>query len=215
MVQARLLRRARGEARRGHELLAPAVVVPARGRADPRLARCRRRGERLEEDARGGRRHPAPAARGSSFGDAISGRTNVFPGYYIAVVRAAELTGHLDDALEQLSVYLEREAAARRELKSALTYPTIVFCLAIVAVVIMSVYVLPKFKGFYTGLGAKLPLPTRMLLGFTDFMTHWWPAIAGGIVAVALMTFALIGGKHGKARRDDTASAPAGESARS
>ena len=116
---------------------------------------------------------------GSSFGDAIAAQTKVFPGYYIAVVRAAELTGHLDDALEQLSGYLEREAAARRELKSALTYPTIVFCLAIVAVVIMSVYVLPKFKGFYSGLGAKLPLPTRMLLGFTDFMSNWWPVIAG------------------------------------
>src|SRR6476646_1849757 len=65
---------------------------------------------------------------GSSFGDAIAAQTKVFPGYYIAVVRAAELTGRLDDALEQLSEYMDREVAARRELKSALTYPVIVFC---------------------------------------------------------------------------------------
>src|SRR5438128_11725270 len=54
---------------------------------------------------------------GSSFGDAISAQTKVFPGYYIAVVRAAELTGHLDDALDELSGYMEREVAARRALK--------------------------------------------------------------------------------------------------
>ena len=56
---------------------------------------------------------------GSSFGDAIAQHPKVFPGYYIAVVRAAELTGRLDDALEQLSEYLEREVAAKKEIKSA------------------------------------------------------------------------------------------------
>src|SRR6478752_1773941 len=93
---------------------------------------------------------------GSSFGDAISAQNKVFPGYFISVVRAAELTGHLDDALDELAGYMEREAAARRELKSALTYPVIVFCMAIAAVIIMSAYVLPKFKDFYRGLGAHL-----------------------------------------------------------
>lgn len=139
---------------------------------------------------------------GSSFGDAISTHANVFPGYYIAVVRASELTGNLDDALEQLSGYLEREVAARRELKSALTYPVIVFCLAIVAVVIMAAFVLPKFKTFYTSLGAKLPLPTRMLLWITNFMTNWWPVILGGFAVAVVIGFAVLGGKHGKARRD-------------
>ena len=120
------------------------------------------------------RRHAAPAARRvGSFGDAIAQHSKVFPGYYIAVVRAAELTGLLDEALEQLSDYLEREVEATRELKSSLTYPAIVCLLAIAAVIIMSVYVLPKFRSFYTGLGAQLPLPTRMLLGFTNFMTNW------------------------------------------
>jgi type IV pilus assembly protein PilC len=139
---------------------------------------------------------------GSSFGDAISAQTKVFPGYYISVVRAAELTGRLDDALEQLSEYMEREVGARRELKSALTYPCIVFCLAIVAVIIMSAYVLPKFKSFYAGLGAHLPLPTRMLLNFTTFMSNYWYWIAGALVLAAVIAFAVIGGAQGKARRD-------------
>jgi type IV pilus assembly protein PilC len=139
---------------------------------------------------------------GSSFGDAIGAQHKVFPGYYIAVVHAAELTGHLDDSLEELAGYMEREVAVQRELKSALTYPAIVLVLAIVAVSILSAYVLPKFKDFYKSLDANLPLPTRMLLGFTDFMGNWWPVILGAVVALVLAGVALLGGKRGKIRRD-------------
>ncbi len=139
---------------------------------------------------------------GSSFGDAIAVHTKVFPGYYIAVVRAAELTGQLDDALDQLSGYIERELTAGRQLKSSLTYPIIVLLLALVAVIIMSFFVLPQFKDFYKGLGAKLPLPTRMLLGFTDFMEQWWWAIIAGGAACVAIVVATLGGNRGKDRRD-------------
>jgi type IV pilus assembly protein PilC len=139
---------------------------------------------------------------GSSFGDAIAQHPKVFPGYYIAVVRAAEMTGRLDDALDQLSEYLEREVTTRRQIKSSLTYPSIVFFLAIFAVIVMSVYVLPKFKDLYSSLGAHLPLPTRMLLGFTEFMQHWWWAILAALVLIVAIAVALLGGKQGKARRD-------------
>jgi type IV pilus assembly protein PilC len=141
---------------------------------------------------------------GSSFGDAIAQHPKVFPGYYIAVVRAAELTGRLDNALEQLAEYLEREVAARKQLKSALTYPSIVFVLAIGAMIVMAVYVLPKFRTLYTSLHAKLPLPTRMLLGFTNVMTHWWWLILAVAAVIVLIAVALFGGEHGKARRDAT-----------
>jgi len=139
---------------------------------------------------------------GSSFGDAIASHSRIFPGYFVAVVRAAELTGQLDDALDQLSGYLEREVEARRELKSSLTYPAIVCLLAIAAVIIMSLYVLPKFKTFYSGLGAHLPMPTRMLLGFTNFVSHWYPVIFGVVAAIVIVTLILFGGSQGKARRD-------------
>jgi type IV pilus assembly protein PilC len=140
---------------------------------------------------------------GSSFGEAVSVHTKVFPGYYIAVCRASELTGQLDDALDQLAEYLEREAELRRELKSALTYPIIVFCLAIVALIIMASYVLPKFRNLYSSLHAHLPLPTRMLLSFTNFMSNWWWLIALIAIAVALTLLAVLGGKNGKERRDN------------
>jgi type IV pilus assembly protein PilC len=139
---------------------------------------------------------------GSSFGDSIAAQPNVFPGYYIAVCRAAELTGRLDDALEELAADLEREVASRRQLRSSLTYPVIVLMMATAAIIIMSAFVLPKFRSFYSGLGAKLPLPTRMLLGFTNFISNWWWLLA--IIAVVLLVVGAIlyGGPTGKERRD-------------
>jgi type IV pilus assembly protein PilC len=66
----------------------------------------------------------------------------------------------------------------------------------------MATYVLPKFKGFYTSLGAHLPLPTRMLLAVTDFFANYWPFIVAGVVGVVLALIAVYGGSHGKRRRD-------------
>ena len=144
---------------------------------------------------------------GSSFGDAIAQHPKVFPGYYVAVVRAAELTGRLDDALEQLSEYMEREVATQQgsqERSSRIRSSCSV--LAIVAVIIMSVYVLPKFTDLYTSLNAHLPLPTRMLLGFTKFMSNWWWLILAISCSRLLVSRSRCSAAaHGKARRDRTA----------
>ena len=140
---------------------------------------------------------------GSGFGDAIANHAKVFPGYFIAVIRAAELTGQLDDAFEQLADDLSRDVATRRQIKSSLTYPTCVMVLAVFALIIMGTWVLPKFKGFYSNLGAKLPLPTRMLIGFTDFVGSYWYYIVGVIATIILTLVAVYGGrKQGKTRRD-------------
>ena len=140
--------------------------------------------------------------RGASFVDAVDAHPDVFPAYYRAMLASAEYTGNLDSVLSQLSAYMERDIAARREVKSALTYPTLVLVFAFAAMIVMSVVVLPKFSVLYRNLGAQLPLPTRMLMGFTDFMSKDWPMI---FVAIAVMIIAVgiaIGGDRGKRRRD-------------
>jgi type IV pilus assembly protein PilC len=140
--------------------------------------------------------------RGGSFSDAIGAHEKVFPPYYRAMVRSAEYTGRLDEVLNQLANYLERDINAKRQVKSALTYPTVVLCVAIAAMVVMSVFVLPKFASMYRGLGAKLPLPTRMLLGATDFVTGSWYLILGTVGGVFALTMLVLGGKRSKRRRD-------------
>ncbi|MBI5088205.1 MAG: type II secretion system F family protein [Actinobacteria bacterium] len=125
----------------------------------------------------------AAIERGSSFADAVAAHADIFPPHYRAMVRSAEFTGRLDEVLFQLAVYLERDIDARKSVKSALTYPIVVLVVATAAMVVMAVFVLPKFSGMYRSLGAQLPLPTRMLLGVTDLMTGSWMFIVGAIAA--------------------------------
>ena len=132
--------------------------------------------------------------RGTSFVEAVNAHPEVFPAYYRAMLAAAEYTGNLDVVLSQLAAYLERDIAARREVKSALTYPILVLIVAIVAMIVMSLFVLPKFTGLYQSLGASLPLPTRMLIGFTDFMQHDWMFVLGGLAVGAIAV--LRGGRR-------------------
>ena len=140
--------------------------------------------------------------RGTSFAAAVDAHPEVFPAFYRAMLTSAEYTGNLDSVLSQLSEYLERDIAAKRQVKSALTYPIVVLVVAFAAVIVMSVFVLPKFTGLYASLGAKLPLPTRMLIGFTNFMTSYWLLVLGVIALGLGAAFVVMGGKRGKSRRD-------------
>jgi type IV pilus assembly protein PilC len=140
--------------------------------------------------------------RGASFADAVGKHPKVFPGYYRAMVVSAEFTGRLDLVMAQLATYMERDIAAKRQIRSALTYPVMILVVAVVAMIVMAVFVLPKFSGLYRSLGAKLPLPTKMLLGFTDFMGTFWPMLLGGMVLTLLGGMVFIGGERNKVRRD-------------
>lgn len=141
--------------------------------------------------------------RGGRFSDAVGEHPTVFPGWYRAMVRSAEFTGRLDSVLDQLALYLERDIAARRQIKSALTYPVFVLVVAIVGMIVMSIVVLPKFQQMYAKLGAELPLPTRILLGWTDFVVGYWPFLIGGAIVAFLLSQVLFGpSAGGKHRRD-------------
>lgn len=127
---------------------------------------------------------------GGTISSAADKHPDVFPAYYRGILRSAELTGNLDTVLLQLSDYLEREQEAKRRVSAALTYPGVVVAMSVVVVVILTVYVLPRFRKFFDDLHAKLPLATRALLAFTGFMSDWgWlvAAVAAGLVLAAVL----------------------------
>lgn len=128
---------------------------------------------------------------GIPFSEALARHRDVFPTYYIGILRSAEITGQLDVVLDQLSLYLERDLESRQKVKSALTYPAIILIMAIVTVVILVGFVMPRFTAFFKEFDAKLPLPTQMLLDFSDFTQQWWFAIIGigGALIVGSMLF--------------------------
>lgn len=116
--------------------------------------------------------------RGDSLASAIAPHSDVFPPFYVSVLKSVELTGQLDVVLDQLSLYIERDLEARRKIKSALAYPVMVMALSFMTVGVMAGFVLPRFATFFDSFDAELPLPTRMLLGITDIFTTWWWAMA-------------------------------------
>jgi type IV pilus assembly protein PilC len=115
---------------------------------------------------------------GLTFSDAAGRHPEAFPDFYMAVLRSAELTGNLDVVLDQLADYIERDLDARSKVTAALVYPAMTMVMAIVTVVVLTSFVLPRFEKFFKSLHAKLPLPTRMLLNTSHWLGQWWWAIA-------------------------------------
>ena len=111
----------------------------------------------------------------------------VFSSFYISMVRVGEATGLLDEIFLRLFEHLEFERFMREQVKSALRYPMFVVIAMAVAIVVVNLFVIPAFAKVFQGFGAELPLMTRLLLGFSDFMVTWWPAmlvaLIGGVVA--------------------------------
>jgi type IV pilus assembly protein PilC len=128
---------------------------------------------------------------GDTFASAAASHPEAFPRYYVAVLESAELTGTLDAVLLELAQYLETDIEARSAITSALIYPAVVAVMAIGTVIVLATFVLPKFKTFFSSLNAKLPLPTRMLLSISGFISQWWWAIAA-IVLVAAVSFVAL-----------------------
>jgi type IV pilus assembly protein PilC len=139
---------------------------------------------------------------GEKLSDCFDRHPKIFPEYYRGILRSAELTGQLDTVLEQLAKYLERDLEARRKIKAAMIYPAIIAVMSLGTVIVLSTFVLPRFKVFFASLHAKLPLPTRMLLTTTGFVgTYWW-ALIGGLLGFLLLVFAALRTEVGRHARD-------------
>ncbi|MFD8208667.1 type II secretion system F family protein [Streptomyces sp. NPDC059695] len=139
---------------------------------------------------------------GESFAGAMAVHTKALPAFYTSVLRSAEATGELDVVMAQLGRYIERDVEGRRTIRSALTYPSLVMVLAIAVILVLVVFVLPRFKVFFESFHAELPLPTRILLGFTDFVTAWYPVVLGGLAALLVAVTAALRTERGRLLRD-------------
>lgn len=124
---------------------------------------------------------------GQSFSQAISSYPDVFSNIYINMIAAAEISGSLSDMLQKLCGYLNDEAETRSQIKSAMVYPMIIASLAVTVTIFLLCFVLPKFTAIFAGKEHLLPIPTKILLGSSDFIRGYWyliiPAIAGAISA--------------------------------
>ncbi len=120
---------------------------------------------------------------GREFSAALARHPRVFPPIVISVLQIGETTGRLDEAYAQLARYLELERDTIRRAQAALRYPITVLGAIGVAIVVVNMFVIPSFAKVFADFGARLPLPTRMLMASSELTLAYWPyALALGIV---------------------------------
>ncbi|MFH1869986.1 MAG: type II secretion system F family protein [Pseudomonadota bacterium] len=112
----------------------------------------------------------------------------VFSPFYLSMVRVGEMTGRLEEVFIRLFDHLAFERFMQDQVKSALRYPSFVVAAMALALIVVNIFVIPAFAKVFKGFGAELPFMTRLLIGFSDFMLNWWPALLLGIIA-AVLTF--------------------------
>jgi type IV pilus assembly protein PilC len=113
-------------------------------------------------------------SEGKTFSQAIAKHPKVFSDIYVSIIKAGEASGLLDKVLLRLADNLEKQAKLKSTIKSALMYPVIVVILMVVVMVIMMTFVIPQLSVLYTNLNVPLPLPTQILVGFTNLMACFY-----------------------------------------
>src|ERR1700730_9739637 len=120
---------------------------------------------------------------GETFHESIAKHPRVFNRLFVSMVKAGEHGGLLANILDRLAGFLEASARLRKKIKSAMTYPVIVLCIAFAITTFLIVKVVPIFGEIFKDFGAKLPAPTQFLIDISDFVRGNWYYLAGVIVA--------------------------------
>ncbi len=121
---------------------------------------------------------------GETFNESIAKHPRVFDRLFVSMVKAGEHGGLLAEILDRLAGFLEASARLRKKIKSAMTYPVIVICIAMAITTFLIVKVVPIFGEIFQDFGSKLPAPTQFLIDVSDFMRGEWYFLLGGIGAI-------------------------------
>ncbi|OFZ78679.1 MAG: hypothetical protein A2583_07195 [Bdellovibrionales bacterium RIFOXYD1_FULL_53_11] len=139
---------------------------------------------------------------GSYLWEALGAYPKLFPKLYVALIRAGESSGSIDQMLKRLTRYLEDADRLRKMLKSAMMYPVIVISIGIGVVAIMLMFVIPKFEELLKGSGQELPGPTKFVIDLSHFFANNALIIIGVTVAVVVLLVKYIKTPEGKAVLD-------------
>ena len=112
--------------------------------------------------------------------------SKVFDELFVNMVEAGEAGGILDNILQRLATYIEKAEALKRKIKGAMVYPAVVMSVAVVATVFMLIFIIPTFARMFTGFGADLPLPTKIVMGLSTFLRSYWWILLGTVVVGAV-----------------------------
>lgn len=115
---------------------------------------------------------------GQSMSEAMKAHAGLLPSSLIHVTSVAEQTGRLEQGYTMLAKQYEQEERFHSKIRGAMIYPMVVMAVALVTVLFVLIFVLPRYAALFQQMGAKLPGPTLALLGLSGFLSQWWPVLA-------------------------------------
>src|SRR5205814_4764914 len=118
---------------------------------------------------------------GNTLAYAFSKHPKAFSALYVNMVAAGEAGGILDTILLRLATFLEKNDALVRKVKGAMVYPGVIISVAMIAIAILLIFVIPTFQSMFASANLELPLPTRIVIGMSNFLIHFWWAILLGV----------------------------------
>ncbi|HJU89897.1 MAG TPA: type II secretion system F family protein [Gemmatimonadaceae bacterium] len=118
---------------------------------------------------------------GNTVADALRKHPQAFTDLYVNMVAAGEAGGILDTILMRLATFLEKSDALMGKVKSAMVYPAVICSVAVIAIVVLLIFVIPVFENMFASVNMALPLPTRVVIGLSKFLTKYWWMVGGGI----------------------------------
>src|SRR5574341_1518804 len=128
---------------------------------------------------------------GATFADALKKHPKVFDNRYVNMVAAGEAGGILDTILQRLATYMEKLAKIKRQIKSAMIYPSVILFVAVSVVALLMVIVVPMLANMFAESGQQLPLPTRIVVAISNFLKGW-----GGLVLLVSAVGFIVGIKQ-------------------
>ncbi|MCX6108542.1 MAG: type II secretion system F family protein [Proteobacteria bacterium] len=140
---------------------------------------------------------------GATLSESLEAYPKIFESLYVSLVRAGEASGNLDTILLTLTVYLEKAAKIKSQVKSAMFYPLMVVAVAVIVITVLLVFVVPIFAKQYSDSGKELPFMTAMVVNASTFLTTHAIPIAIGVVGTLLGIRAYLKTSQGRAILDD------------
>jgi general secretion pathway protein F len=124
---------------------------------------------------------------GQSLSQALKAQQDVFPNFYVSMVRTAESSGDLSGGLQRLLEYMERSSALRDQVVSAMIYPAILAVVSLLSLLLILTFVVPQFATMFEDMGSALPMVTRMVLSVSTFVQDWGVLVLVGLVVAFLL----------------------------
>jgi type IV pilus assembly protein PilC len=142
---------------------------------------------------------------GSTFAEALARNPKAFDELYVNLVAAGEVGGILDTILNRLAAYIEKALKLKKQVKSAMTYPTTIIGIAVIVISVILVFVIPAFEKMFADFGGELPMPTQIVINISNFIQSYILLIIGGIVASIFGAKYIYKTKRGREIIDDLA----------